>query len=91
MNDMTLNTANATAADATAVLQTPIERFMFGAKCLPEIGSSLGKGIREFKSSVREIEHELKVFLQGDLRKHLHGETVRDEERKRPSFKPAPL
>ena len=34
--------------------------LMFGAKRLPEIGSSLGKGIREFKSSVREIETELK-------------------------------
>jgi sec-independent protein translocase protein TatA len=35
--------------------------LLFGAKRLPEIGSSLGKGIREFKSSVREIEHELTV------------------------------
>ena len=35
--------------------------LVFGAKRLPEIGSSLGKGIREFKSSVREIERELKV------------------------------
>jgi len=35
--------------------------LLFGAKRLPEIGSSLGKGIREFKSSVREIEHELKL------------------------------
>lgn len=35
--------------------------LLFGAKRLPEIGSSLGKGIREFKGSVREIEHELKV------------------------------
>lgn len=35
--------------------------LLFGAKRLPEIGSSLGKGIREFKSSVREIEHELKI------------------------------
>ncbi len=35
--------------------------LLFGAKRLPEIGASLGKGIREFKSSVREIEHELKV------------------------------
>jgi len=35
--------------------------LLFGAKRLPEIGSALGKGIREFKSSVREIEHELKV------------------------------
>ena len=34
--------------------------LMFGAKRLPEIGSSLVKGIREFKSSVREIETELK-------------------------------
>lgn len=33
--------------------------LLFGAKRLPEIGSSLGKGIREFKSSIREIEGEL--------------------------------
>ncbi|MFW6331138.1 MAG: twin-arginine translocase TatA/TatE family subunit [Gemmatimonadota bacterium] len=30
-----------------------------GAKRLPEIGSALGKGIREFKGSVREIEGEI--------------------------------
>ena len=35
--------------------------LLFGAKRLPEIGSSLGKGIREFKSSIREIETELKA------------------------------
>ncbi len=35
--------------------------LLFGAKKLPEIGSSLGKGIREFKSSVRDIEREIKV------------------------------
>lgn len=35
--------------------------LLFGAKRLPEIGSALGKGIREFKGSVREIEQELKV------------------------------
>ncbi len=35
--------------------------LVFGAKRLPEIGSSLGKGIREFKGSLREIERELKV------------------------------
>lgn len=34
--------------------------LVFGAKRLPEIGTSLGKGIREFKSSVREIESEIK-------------------------------
>ncbi len=35
--------------------------LVFGAKRLPELGTSLGKGIREFKSSVREIESEIKV------------------------------
>lgn len=46
--------------------------LLFGAKRLPEIGSSLGKGIREFKSSVREIEHELKV---PDDTKKIHRST----------------
>jgi sec-independent protein translocase protein TatA len=35
--------------------------LLFGAKRLPEIGSSLGKGIREFKGSLREIESEMKL------------------------------
>ncbi len=35
--------------------------LLFGAKRLPEIGSSLGKGIREFKGSLREIETEMKL------------------------------
>ena len=35
--------------------------LLFGAKRLPEIGSSLGKGIREFKGSIREIEKEVKA------------------------------
>ena len=43
--------------------------LLFGAKRLPEIGSSLGKGIREFKSSVREIEGELKAPLMEDKKK----------------------
>ena len=33
--------------------------LVFGAKRLPEIGAALGKGIREFKGSVREIENEI--------------------------------
>ena len=39
--------------------------LLFGAKRLPEIGSSLGKGIREFKGSIREIEREVQSV--GDL------------------------
>lgn len=33
--------------------------LVFGAKRLPELGGALGKGIREFKSSIRDIEAEL--------------------------------
>jgi sec-independent protein translocase protein TatA len=33
--------------------------LIFGAKRLPELGSGLGKGIREFKKSMREINTEI--------------------------------
>ena len=46
------------------ILILAILLLVFGAKRLPEIGSALGKGIREFKSSVREIEGELKAPLE---------------------------
>lgn len=48
--------------------------LLFGAKRLPEIGSSLGKGIREFKGSLREIENELKTPEQP--RKSIHAPPV---------------
>jgi sec-independent protein translocase protein TatA len=38
--------------------------LLFGAKRLPEIGSSLGKGIREFKGSMKEVEREIKAPTQ---------------------------
>lgn len=38
--------------------------LLFGAKRLPEIGTSLGKGIREFKSSVREIESSVRKEVE---------------------------
>jgi len=47
--------------------------LLFGAKRLPEIGSALGKGIREFKSSVREIEGELKAPLEDKKRVGPHS------------------
>ncbi len=33
--------------------------LVFGAKRLPEIGSSMGKGIRDFKRSLRDVEHTI--------------------------------
>ena len=37
-----------------------IVMLLFGARRLPEIGGSLGKGIREFKGTLKEVESELK-------------------------------
>jgi sec-independent protein translocase protein TatA len=33
--------------------------FIFGAKRIPEIGRSIGKGIQEFKRGMKEVESEL--------------------------------
>ncbi len=41
------------------VLILAVLLLVFGAKRLPEIGSALGKGIREFKGSIKEIEGEI--------------------------------
>ena len=40
--------------------------LLFGARRLPEIGGSLGKGIREFKGSLKEVEGELKELGDSD-------------------------
>ncbi len=32
--------------------------LLFGAKRLPEIGKALGKGIREFKGSIKDITED---------------------------------
>jgi sec-independent protein translocase protein TatA len=36
-----------------------IALLVFGAKRLPEIGNSLGKGIRQFRRSLNEIERSV--------------------------------
>jgi sec-independent protein translocase protein TatA len=40
--------------------------LLFGARRLPEIGGSLGKGIREFKGSLKEVEGEFKELGGSD-------------------------
>jgi len=54
--------------------------LLFGAKRLPEIGSSLGKGIREFKSSVSDIEKELKIPDQRQQIKRPPASTEEDKQ-----------
>lgn len=58
------------------ILILAILLLVFGAKRLPEIGSALGKGIREFKGSIREIEGEIK---RPDQKTSGRGELPRSE------------
>ena len=38
--------------------------ILFGAKKLPEIGSALGKAIREFKKAGQEVENNIKDAVE---------------------------
>lgn len=52
--------------------------LLFGAKRLPEIGSSLGKGIREFKGSIREIEGDVSDEIERPKSENEASSTSRD-------------
>jgi len=52
--------------------------LLFGAKRLPEIGSSMGKGIREFKKSINDMNRSVTEIEQ-------------DERAELPRERPAPL
>jgi sec-independent protein translocase protein TatA len=35
--------------------------LLFGAKKIPELAQGLGKGMREFKKSLKDVEEEIKI------------------------------
>ena len=43
--------------------------LIFGAGKLPEIGEGLGKGIKNFKKSIKEIDSDSKKKIEGDKTK----------------------
>ncbi|CAN5672121.1 hypothetical protein BH23GEM9_BH23GEM9_18650 [soil metagenome] len=50
--------------------------ILFGAKRLPELGSGLGKGIREFKRSIRDIGEEAR---RDDTPNQIHDASSRPQ------------
>lgn len=62
-----------------------IVMLLFGARRLPEIGGSLGKGIREFKGSLKEVEGELKELGGSDAT----NDSVQQEEAHKEAHKEA--
>ena len=63
--------------------------LLFGAKRLPEIGASMGKGIREFKKSLTDVNRSL---TEPEARESLppprsESEVARQDEERRPEPK----
>lgn len=62
--------------------------LLFGAKRIPEIAGSMGKGIREFKKSINEVQNSVQADLTHTERDRLRAEPPRPvaqaEERPEP-------
>ena len=41
---------------------------LFGARRVPEIGASIGKGIREFKKNINEIDRDVRDPIRDSIR-----------------------
>jgi sec-independent protein translocase protein TatA len=65
--------------------------LLFGAKRLPEIGASMGKGIREFKRSITDVDRSLREGERDDraerLRANEPAPRPREEDEPRPEPK----
>jgi sec-independent protein translocase protein TatA len=61
--------------------------LLFGAKRLPEIGASMGKGIREFKKSLTDVNRSL---TEPENRESLPPPRVESEARKEEERRPEP-
>jgi sec-independent protein translocase protein TatA len=54
---------------------------IFGAKRVPEIGASIGKGIREFKRNISDVDRQIKEPERDARAERLNaGEALRHEE-----------
>jgi sec-independent protein translocase protein TatA len=66
---------------------------LFGARRVPEIGASIGKGIREFKKNINELDRDVRDPIRDSIRSDDRlaagtGTPVRaDDEKVRPEPK----
>ncbi len=60
--------------------------LLFGAKRLPEIGSSFGKSIREFKKGISDVDRSIQEETRSSLPPR-QAEPIRQEEENRPEPK----
>jgi sec-independent protein translocase protein TatA len=64
--------------------------LLFGAKRLPEIGSSMGKGIREFKKSISDVDRSLKEPERFDSGERLNAADPQRDQRREDEARPEP-
>ena len=53
--------------------------LLFGAKKIPEIAKGMGKGIREFKSAINEVQDEIEMSVEKNSRPSSHVENKKEE------------
>jgi len=45
--------------------------ILFGAKKIPELAQGIGKGMKEFKKAVRDVEDDIKSVNEDDTKKEV--------------------
>ncbi len=65
------------------VLIVVIALLVFGAKKLPELGRSVGKGIKEFKKGINDIENDIDYAdeQKNDPYKEINDKLKNEEEK----------
>nr|HDN00320.1 twin-arginine translocase TatA/TatE family subunit [Deltaproteobacteria bacterium] len=56
--------------------------FIFGGKKLPEIGAGLGKGLRAFKSGLKDIENDVDSGRLPDNKSNSSSDTDTESKKK---------
>ena len=59
--------------------------LLFGAKRIPEIAGSFGKGIKEFKKNMNDVQHDIADSVRDD-----RVAPVRERDSLAPGERPAP-
>jgi sec-independent protein translocase protein TatA len=64
---------------------------LFGARRVPEIGASIGKGIREFKKNISDVDREVREPLRDSKSDRLGaGDSTSSVHREEEAVRPEP-
>lgn len=64
--------------------------LIFGAKRIPEMAQGLGKGIREFRRAMRDVQEEIDVNNASDSSNSIETSTPQQSVAQEPSKSPTP-